>query len=59
MEIKEIYSLFQEYSTICTDSRKITKGAIFISLKGDNFNGNKYAIKAISEGCSYAIVDEK
>ena len=59
MEIKEIYSLFQEHSTICTDSRKITKGAIFISLKGDNFNGNKYALKAILEGCSYAIVDEK
>jgi len=59
MEIKEIYSLFQEYSTICTDSRKITKGAIFISLKGGNFNGNKYALKAIQDGCSYAIVDEK
>jgi UDP-N-acetylmuramoyl-tripeptide--D-alanyl-D-alanine ligase len=59
MDIKEIYALFQQQSTICTDSRKITKGAIFISLKGDNFNGNKYALKAISEGCSYAIVDEK
>ena len=59
MEIKEIYSLFQEFSAISTDSRKITKGAIFISLKGDNFNGNKYALKAILDGCSYAIVDEK
>jgi UDP-N-acetylmuramoyl-tripeptide--D-alanyl-D-alanine ligase len=59
MDIKEIYALFQQQSTICTDSRKITNGAIFISLKGDNFNGNKYALKAISEGCSYAIVDEK
>ena len=59
MEIKEIYSLFLEYSTICTDSRKITKGAMFISLKGENFNGNKYALKAIQDGCSYAIVDEK
>ena len=59
MGIKEIYSLFQEHSTICTDSRKITKGAIFISLKGENFNGNKYALKAIQNGCSYAIIDEK
>ena len=59
MEIKEIYALFQEHSTICTDSRKITKGAIFISLKGENFNGNKYALKAIQNGCSYAIIDEK
>jgi len=59
MEIKEIYSLFKEHRTICTDSRKITKGAIFFSLKGDNFNGNKYALKAILKGCSYAIIDEK
>jgi UDP-N-acetylmuramoyl-tripeptide--D-alanyl-D-alanine ligase len=59
MEIKEIYALFKQYSTICTDSRKITNGAMFISLRGENFNGNKYALKAILEGCSYAIVDEK
>jgi UDP-N-acetylmuramoyl-tripeptide--D-alanyl-D-alanine ligase len=59
MEIKKIYEIFQQHPTICTDSRKITKGAIFISLKGENFNGNKYALKAIQDGCSYAIVDEK
>ena len=59
MEIKEIYKLFQQHSTICTDSRKITNGAMFISLRGENFNGNKYALKAIQDGCSYAIVDEK
>ena len=59
MEIKEIYSLFLEHSTICTDTRKITKGAIFISLRGENFNGNKYALKAIQNGCAYSIVDEK
>ena len=59
MNIKEIYVLFQQHSTICTDSRRITKGAMFISLRGENFNGNKYAQKAIQNGCSYAIVDEK
>ena len=59
MKIKEIYKLFQQHSTICTDSRKITNGAMFISLRGEKFNGNKYALKAIQDGCSYAIVDEK
>jgi len=59
MDIKEIYALFQQHSTICTDSRKIWNGAMFISLKGENFNGNKYALKAIQDGCSYAIIDEK
>jgi len=59
MEIKKIYALFKQHSTICTDSRENTKGGIFISLKGENFNGNKYALKAIQNGCSYAIVDEE
>jgi len=59
MEIKEIYTLFQQHSIICTDSRIIMNGAIFVSLKGENFNGNKYALKAIQDGCAYAIIDEK
>jgi len=59
MDIKEIYDLFKKHPTICTDTREIIKGSIFISLKGEKFNGNKYALKAIQEGCSYAIIDEK
>ena len=59
MDIKEIYDLFKQHPTICTDTREIIQGSIFISLKGENFNGNKYALKAIQEGCSYAIIDEK
>ena len=59
MDITEIYALFKQYPNICTDSRNITKGDMFISLKGENFNGNKYAQKAIEDGCSYAIIDEK
>ena len=59
MKIKKIYSIFQQHPAICTDSRKIKNSGIFFSLKGKNFNGNKYALKAIQNGCSYAIVDEK
>ena len=58
MGIKKIYEIFQQHPTICTDSRKIKNG-IFFSLKGENFNGNRYALKAIQDGCSYAIIDEK
>ncbi len=59
MNISKIYKIFEQYPVICTDSRKIVNGSIFISLKGKNFNGNKFALKAIQLGCSYAIVDEK
>ena len=59
MKIKELYSIFKKNPVICTDSREITKGSIFISLKGENFDGNKYALEAIKKGCSYAIIDDK
>jgi UDP-N-acetylmuramoyl-tripeptide--D-alanyl-D-alanine ligase len=31
---------------------------MFFALKGDNFNGNKYAESALNKGATYAIVDE-
>ena len=59
MQIQKLYQFFLKHPIICTDSRKITKGSIFFSLKGKNFNGNKFAEKAIKDGCSFAVVDEK
>jgi UDP-N-acetylmuramoyl-tripeptide--D-alanyl-D-alanine ligase len=59
MNIKKIYSIFKEYPTICTNSRDIKDSSIFFALKGEKFNGNEYATKAIKEGCVYSIVDEK
>jgi UDP-N-acetylmuramoyl-tripeptide--D-alanyl-D-alanine ligase len=46
-------------SGVTTDSRKIKRGDIFIALKGDNFDGNKYALEAILNGAVLAIVDDK
>ena len=59
MNISDLYSIFKRHPSICTDTRKITKGSIFFALKGENFNGNKFAEKAINEGCAYAIIDEE
>jgi len=59
MKVNEIYKLFQRNPIICTDTRNLIKGSVFFALKGDNFNGNQYALKAIQEGCSYAIIDEE
>ena len=42
-----------------TDTRNIRKNTLFFALKGDNFNGNKFAVKALELGANYAIVDEK
>jgi UDP-N-acetylmuramoyl-tripeptide--D-alanyl-D-alanine ligase len=59
MTIKEIYNLYSEYYLVNTDTRNIRKNSIFFALKGENFNGNKYAEEAIKKGASYAIVDEE
>ena len=59
MDIKDIYDIFKQHPTICTDTREVTKDSIFISLKGEKFNGNEFALKSIKDGCAYAIVDEE
>ena len=58
MDIKELYNLYQQHPCITTDSRNCPKGSIFLALKGDNFNGNQFALQALQQGCVYAIVDE-
>jgi len=58
MKIEEIYRLFVKHPEISTDSRKISEGCLFFALKGENFNGNLFANKALEKGASYAIVDE-
>jgi UDP-N-acetylmuramoyl-tripeptide--D-alanyl-D-alanine ligase len=57
MKTHELYKRFQKSKGICTDSRKATKDSLFFALKGENFDGNKYAAQAISKGCAYAIAD--
>ncbi|MBU2997177.1 UDP-N-acetylmuramoyl-tripeptide--D-alanyl-D-alanine ligase [Cellulophaga baltica] len=59
MKIEELHKLFLQFPTICTDTRKITPDCIFFALKGDNFDGNKYAKQAIEKGAKYAIVDDE
>lgn len=56
---ENIYQLFRKFSKVSTDSRKIAKGSLFFALKGDNFNGNKFAADSLKKGAAYAIIDEK
>ncbi len=58
MNISKLYKLFLEFPKVCTDSRNTVEGSLFFALKGDNFNGNAFAEKAL-EKCAYAIVDEE
>ena len=58
MDIKELYKLYQQHPQITTDSRECPKDSIFLALKGESFDGNKFATSALEKGCSYAIIDE-
>ena len=59
MDISSIYQIFLNSNKVCTDSRKIRDNDLFVSLKGPNFNGNKFAETALENGANYAIVDQK
>ncbi|MUH36336.1 UDP-N-acetylmuramoyl-tripeptide--D-alanyl-D-alanine ligase [Zobellia amurskyensis] len=59
MKTAQLHNIFLEFPEICTDTRKIKENSIFFALKGDNFNGNKYASAALENGAAYAVIDEK
>ncbi len=58
MSLKKLYSIFQKCTEVSTDSRKITKDCLFFALKGENFDGNKYAKQALKNGAAYAVVSD-
>ena len=58
-ELSQLHQLFLESTGICTDTRKLKKGNLYLALKGDNFNGNNFAAKALELGADYSIVDEQ
>lgn len=58
MTIEALYSIFKLHPFVTTDTRKIKPGDIFFALKGENFNGNTFALQALELGAAYCIVDE-
>ena len=56
--IEELYDLYLKHPIISTDTRKITSGNFFIALKGENFDANQFAGKALEDGAAYVLVDD-
>ena len=57
--VEKLYNYFLCHSVISTDTRKIKENCIFFALKGLNYDGNKFASKAIEYGAALAIIDNK
>ena len=57
--IEKLYRHYLENPFVSTDSRKISPGCIFFAIKGETFNGNRFAAAALEKGASLAVVDEE
>ena len=58
MKLSALYQIFLDCQLVTTDSRNCPEGSLFIALKGESFNGNAFAGKALEDGCAFAIIDE-
>ena len=58
MDIKNLHNKFLECnSTLDIDSRSIRNGSMFFAIKGENFDGNKFANEALEKGSKIAVID--
>lgn len=57
MNLIDLYDLFIHHPAITIDSRNCPMGSIFFALKGERFDGNRYAGQALAAGCAYAVID--
>jgi UDP-N-acetylmuramoyl-tripeptide--D-alanyl-D-alanine ligase len=55
--IATLLECFSECRRVCTDTRKLLKGDLFFALKGDHFDGNRFADQALADGAAYVVVD--
>ncbi|MDX1491226.1 MAG: UDP-N-acetylmuramoyl-tripeptide--D-alanyl-D-alanine ligase [Pseudohongiellaceae bacterium] len=46
------------FERVCTDTRTLQKGDLYIALVGENFNGNHFVESAAANGACAAIVSE-
>lgn len=47
------------FTSVGTDSRNVTKGQLFVALKGDNFDGHSFAAQAIAQGAAAVLISDK
>lgn len=59
MRIEALYELYKKSYKVVKDTREDVSNSIYFALKGDSFNGNKYAAQALDKGANYAVIDEE
>lgn len=59
MMMEELYKIYLQHPQICTDTRKITSGCLFFCLKGENFDGNRFALQAADAGATCVVTENE
>ncbi|MGN0515968.1 UDP-N-acetylmuramoyl-tripeptide--D-alanyl-D-alanine ligase [Eubacterium sp.] len=50
------YNVDAEFDSVCIDTRKITKGCLFICIKGERFDAHQFANEALELGASAVMI---
>ena len=57
--MEELYAKYRDCGyRVTTDSRAVRGGEIFFALRGENFDGNDYALKALQAGAAWAVIND-
>lgn len=56
-QLAVLYGIYTNYPSVTTDSRNIPEGSLFFALRGNSFDGNKFAADALSRGAVLAVID--
>ena len=48
----------KESLLVSTDTRNLPAGCVFFALHGERFDGNKFALQALEQGASLAVIDD-
>lgn len=48
----------KDIGLVCYDSRKVVKNAIFVAIKGFNFDGHNFIMEAIAKGATAIVLED-
>ena len=57
--IEELYSIYLQHPTLCTDSRQLQTGDLFFAFKGEHFDANSFIGQALASGAGACVTENK
>jgi UDP-N-acetylmuramoyl-tripeptide--D-alanyl-D-alanine ligase len=57
LSTEQLYAIYRKHPVVSTDSRHLPQNCLFFALKGEHFDGNAFAAKALTNGAAFAVID--